>query len=215
MQKITHNLTAEGIKGLVGDMPLMLEIGCHEGSDTAKFLAAMPGIILYCFDCEPRALARFKRDINDRRVGLIEKAVADLDGAKPFYASTGKAGHMADWDYSGSLREPTGHLTKSPEIGFKSPVDVPCVRLDTWLRGHPQISQIDFIWADIQGAQRDLIAGGRRGLAVTRYLYIECHRRPMYAGEPTQDDLIALLPGFEPRGLYGGDNILFENRRNS
>jgi FkbM family methyltransferase len=191
----------------------MLEIGAHEGSDTAKFLAAMPGIRLHCFEPELRAFVRLRGAVgDDPRVSLFPVAVADDDGLLPFYASTGKAGSREDWDLSGSLHRPTAHLTRTPEITFKPAALVPSVRLDTWLDWHSETA-IDFAWVDIQGAQRDFIAGARRALAAMRYLYIECHSTPLYEWEPTHDELIGLLPGFEPLGVYGGENILFRNRR--
>lgn len=225
MQHIPRDMTAEEIRALVGDAPLMLEVGSHEGSHTRLFLAAMPGIRLFCFEPYPPPIARFNDLIGvDERVTLIEKAVADSDERLPFYASTGPAGDRADWDFSGSLREPTGHYQRSPEIGFKDPELVPCCRLDTWLAEEPWIRTaqwpshpvtIDFIWADVQGGQRGLIAGGHRALSITRYLYIECHSEPLYDGEPTHDELIDELNGtvsFEPLAVYANDNILFRNR---
>ena len=217
MKTVNRNLRAEEIRDLVGDSPFMLEIGSHEGADTARFLAAMPGIRLHCFEPEQRAVARFKQAVgDDHRVKLYEKAVADIDGPKPFYASTGRAADREDWDFSGSLHAPTGHLTRSPEIKFKPPVSVPCIRLDSWLApDQPGDVAIDFIWADVQGGQRDLIAGGRRTLGMTRYLYIKCHSIPLYDGEPTQANLIEELNGivgFEPLAVYDRENILFRNR---
>jgi FkbM family methyltransferase len=176
----------------------------------------MPGIRLDCFEPEQRAIARFKERIGDNvLVCLREVAVADIDGEKLFWASTGKAGHMDDWDYSGSLHQPTGHMKRSPEIGFKEPIAVPCIRLDSWFSREEDFIHgvVDFIWADVQGSQRDVIAGGQIALARTRYLYIECHHPlPLYEGEPSREELIALLPGFEPLGFYGRDNILFQHK---
>ncbi len=217
IREFPHDLTAENIANFIGRSPLMLEIGSHEGIDTAKFLAAMPGITMHCFEPEQRALVRFKERISDNPyVALYEVAIADVDGEHEFHASTGKAGHMEDWDYSGSLHKPTGHYERSPEIGFKEPISVPCIRLDTWLWnvGGNSPGNIDFIWADVQGSQRDVIAGGQKTLAITRYLYIECHHPiPLYEGEPSREELIALLPDFEPIGIYAQDNILFKNRK--
>ena len=214
MKEYPRDMQADEIRALVGESPLMLEVGSHEGSHTVQFLKARLGIRLYCFEPDLRPIARFKQTIgNDPRVMLYKVAVADVDDCKPFYASTGKAGSRDDWDFSGSLHKPTGHLARSPEIKFKKPANVPCIRLDTWHhRINPNVEQIDFLWCAIQGAQRDFIAGGKLALAVTRYLYIEAHQVPLYDGETTQDELIALLPGFEPLGLYGGENILFENK---
>ncbi len=225
MERFRHTLTAEEIKGLVGESPTMLEIGSHEGTDTVKFLDAMPGAHLTCFDCEKRALARFAARLDEYdgpgitggSLMLIEKAVADVDGQLDFYASTGKAGKREDWDFSGSLCKPTGHLTRSPEIKFKEPEGVPCCRLDTWWESEgyrsdkPRADAIDFIWADVQGSQRMVIRGAREVLSRTRYLYIEAHDPPAYAGEPTQDELIELLAEwFTPVAVYARENILFE-----
>jgi hypothetical protein len=76
-----------------------------------------------------------------------------------------------------------------------------------------KVEVIDFIWADLQGGQVFFIAGARMALSVTRYLYIECHEQPLYADEPTQDELITMLrPEFTPLGIYERNNILFQNK---
>ncbi len=218
MRTVANGLQAEEIRALVGDSPLMLEIGSHEGTDTVKFLKAMPGIQLFCFDPEQRAIARFKQAIgDDPRVTLCEKAVADVDGKLPFYPSTGEVGGREDWDFSGSLCKPTGHLTYAPAVEFKRPISVPCIRLDSWATTIlPTGTMIDFAWVDIQGAQRQFIAGATAVLATLDYLYIEAHNAPkhgrLYEGETTQEELIGLLPGFEPLAIYHRDNILFRNR---
>ncbi len=225
IREFPHELTAENIANFVGRSPLMLEIGSHEGADTVKFLQAMPGITLYCFEPDQRPISRFKQlIIADPRVVLYEMAVAHVDGDHVFHPSGGKAGHMEDWDYSGSLNAPTGHRERSPEIIFKEPISVPCIRLDTWLanvtvsgeeleEGIPWHEVLDFAWVDPQGSQRKVIAGGQKTLARLRYLYIECHHPfPLYEGEPSREELIALLPDFEPLGIYAQDNILFKHR---
>ncbi len=214
MKQIPQTLSAEQICGMVGASPVLLEIGCHEGTDTKKFLERMPGARIYCWDCEQRALTRFKVRIEQNpRVVLYEEAVADIDGKRAFFASTGKAGRRDDWDFSGSLCRPTGHLTRSPEIHFKQPTLVRCVRLDTWFEEHPNIHIIDFIWADVQGSQQLVIQGAIETFKYTRYLYIESHDPVAYADEPTQEELIeGLSPWFEPVAIYAKENILFKSR---
>ena len=144
---------------------------------------------------------------------LYELAISDCDGSHRFFPSTGKAGHMDDWDYSGSLNRPTGHRERSPEIDFKEQIEVPTNRLDSWLHVTEIGNRlIDFAWVDPQGSQRKVIAGGQETLARLRYLYIECHHPfPLYEDEPSREELIALLPDFEPLGIYAQDNILFRN----
>lgn len=217
MNNYPQGLAAEDIKRLVGIGPLMLEIGSHEGADTETFLEAMPLITLYCFEPDQRPIARFKELIgDDSRVVLTEAAVGDVDGHLPFYASAGEAGGRDDWDFSGSLCRATGHLAYSPTIKFKEPEAVPCVCLDSWMDANlPPGAIIDFAWVDIQGAQHQFLRGAAGTLPSIRYLYIEAHNAPqgrLYEGETTQEELIALLPEFEPLGVYQRDNILFRNR---
>lgn len=211
MNSYPNGMTAEQIRDLVGDSPTMLEVGSHAGEHTVTFLKAMPQIRLFCFEPDERPIKRFIEAIGDDfRVNLNRCMLTNVDGFHNFYRSTGKAGHMEDWDYSGSPSKPTGHLKRSPEIKFMQPVAMPSRRLDSWWEYKRQ--DIDFIWADLQGSQVAFIEAGRNALAQTRYLYIECHTTPLYEDEPTQAELIKMLPGFEPLAIYEKDNILFRNR---
>ncbi len=220
MQEHPLSITAKEIHDLIGtDTPLILEIGCHEGSDTLKLLEEMPSATIHCFEPDDRPVQRFRGTfIDNAAVTLFPVAVGDIDGYAPFHASTGPAGNSEDWDYSGSLNKPTGHYQRSPEIAYKEPSPVACVRLDTWTersRRDPILffpGPIDFVWADIQGSHRKFIAGALETLKVIRYLYIECHTTPLYEGEPSHEELIALLPDFEPIAVYERENILFRNK---
>jgi len=196
------------------DYPTLLEVGCHHGEDTEKLLQAMPTATIFCFEADPRAIAAFEGRLGgERRATLIPKAVAAHDGTCPWFASGGIV-RGREWDYSSSLRRPTEHRTRFPEIQFHEAGEVPCTTLDSWLRGLGRpLEQIDFLWADVQGAQRDLIAGGQATLALTRYLYIEVHREPLYEGEIELAELLSLVPEFQPVGRYAENALLKNGRR--
>ena len=100
------------------------------------------------------------------------------------------------WDQSGSLRRPTGHVTRFPWCTFNRTTTVEVRTLDAWSRKHVP-GGIDFIWADMQGAEGDLATGGRETLARTRYLWCEYSDEEFYEGEPTLGELLDLLPDFE------------------
>ncbi len=218
VRRFSHKLSADEIRRLVETpIPVILEIGCHDGTDTAEFLRAMPNAFVHCFEPDRRAAQRFReRFANDSRVAFYEQAIADVDGELPFHPSTGQASNCADWDLSGSLCKPTGHLTYSPTIQFKAPVSVSTIRLDTWAAAHLLDEEsIAFAWVDIQGAQRRFLKGAQLALLRIRYLYIETHNIPgcqMYEDEPSQQEMMELLPDFEPLGIYERDNLLFKNR---
>jgi 2-O-methyltransferase len=56
-----------------------------------------------------------------------------------------------------------------------------------------EIAHVDLIWCDIQGAERNMIAGGRQTLARTSWLLTECYSIEMYEGQATRDELLHLL----------------------
>ena len=74
---------------------------------------------------------------------------------------------------------------------------------------------IDFIWADVQGAQGMMIQGAPATLKRTRWLYTEFtpdHKDELYSGEARRAEIEALLPGWELVAIYT-ENLLFRNTR--
>ncbi len=70
--------------------------------------------------------------------------------------------------------------------------------------------KIDLLWTDIQGAERDMIAGGQGALAHTRYLMMEVEAGELYEGQALRDELITILSGWK---IFAdmGQNMLFCN----
>jgi hypothetical protein len=82
--------------------------------------------------------------------------------------------------------------------------------LDSWA-SEQGITKVDLIWADMQGAEGDLVAGGSETLAQTRYLYTEYSDEEWYEGQPTLARLVDMLPNFWILRRYRWD-VLFENK---
>lgn len=182
------------------------ELGAHIGSDTVR-LAAFPGVTLHAFEPDIENLPPELPNVIFNRA-----AIADHDGEVQFHPSEWRGD--GQWTCSGSIHHPTGHLTAYPDVEFGPPIRVPAITLDTYVREHG-IERIDFVWADIQGAEADMIRGGRRALAHTRYLYTEYSNAPLYAGQPSLAEILALLPDWRvladwPSGEAYAD-VLLEN----
>lgn len=210
---VPNDLTAARIATLVvADAPVLLEIGCNDGRDTEQFLAAMPGARIHCFEPDARAAARFTARLgHDQRVSLHRFALGADTGEATFHVSSGsKPGYEHDWDLSGSIRRPKNHLAEHEWISFSETTTVPVLRLDDWCET-AGVDRIDFIWMDVQGAERDVIEGGQRALSRTRYLYTEYSNDEMYEGQPNLRDLLVLLSGFEIVARYPHD-VLLRNR---
>jgi 2-O-methyltransferase len=208
-------LTAGEIKALVGrDDPVIVEIGANCGQTTVELLNAMPGATIHAFEPDPRAIAKFRNTVRHPRVHLYESAIGAVNGAVTFHQSSG-AEHMPDysqgWDLSGSIRRPHSHLQVWPWVKFEKQIEVSIMTLDSWSEQH-QVTAADFIWADVQGAESDLIEGAARFLRSVQYLYTEYSNDEWYEGQVTLAGLVRRLPDFELARRYQTD-VLFKNKR--
>lgn len=195
--------------------PVILECGANTGTDTLVFLDHWPTARIFCFEPEPRAIEEWRATVTSSRASLAEVAIADADGTVTFHRSSGRSPSAPDrdepWNESGSIRRPTGHLERWPWVRFEETITVESRSLDSWATEH-DIGEVDLIWADVQGAEGDLVRGGTRTLARTRYLYIETLESEMYEGEVSTEELLRMLPGWRVLAHFP-DNVLLENRR--
>jgi FkbM family methyltransferase len=196
--------------------PTILEIGCNDGYHTRMFLRLFPEARVFCFEPDARARIRFEEKTRDARVRLFPFAIGASNGTATFHASGGNPlGDQPhpdlplDWDLSGSLRRPTGHLQANPGVRFNNTAAVEVRTLDDWAK-EQGVETIDFIWADVQGAEMDLIQGARKTLGLTRFLYTEYNDHELYEGQPSLRQISASLPDFRIRIRYP-DDVLFEN----
>lgn len=206
-------MNKEDIKLILNkDNPLVLEIGCNDGTDSFEFLDTFSKISLYCFEPDNRAINKFKKKIQDKRCKLFEFALGNINGEIDFYQSSGHPnGVSGDWDKSGSIKKPKNHLKEDPWCKFDNISKVKCKKLDSWIDEN-NISFIDFIWADVQGAEEDLIMGGIKTLREkTNYFFTEYNDRELYENQIGLDPLISLLEVFEIVKIFPHD-ILLKNK---
>jgi FkbM family methyltransferase len=209
------DLTAGELREILGrDDPFIVEAGANDGTNTQGFLEAMPQAAVICFECDPRPLTRFKCR-HDSRVILREHAISHRRGTLTFHQSGGAVPHStapckADWDYSGSICKPTGHLNRDPFIKFENTIEVPAMTLDEALADYA-IGIVDLLWADLQGAEARMILGGQQTLAKTRYLFLEYYDTPLYDRQADLKGLVSFLPDFDLLGIYG-ENAFFKNQ---
>jgi FkbM family methyltransferase len=209
------------IRRLIGEkqQPVVLEIGCNDGTDSREFFEMIPGVQLHCFEPDPRPIERFnawasKLPVHNdgRELWLYRYAIGDRNGTTTLHMSGGARPGVDDWDKSSSIHRPTGHLQLSPWCTFNRTCEVKIKRLDTWLK-RDDYKVIDFIWSDVQGGGADVIRGGIKTLRRTRYLYQEAYQTPMYEGELNIAEQMALLgDGWELFGIYEGCNFLAANK---
>lgn len=182
------------IRNLINNSsPVIFEIGCADGKDTLDFIQTFNDLSfkMYCFEPEPRNAKVFRDTVHDGRVYFHEKAVGDISNSQtPF--------HQSNTEYSSSLLEHTEDLTKQwPVIKFENTLFIEKVSLDDFVESE-KIDRIDFIWADVQGAEHLLIAGAKKTLREkVKYFYTEYSDIAYYKGEQTLEQILSLLPDFK------------------
>jgi len=227
--RVSRNLTDGDMANLIDRSdPVILELGSYDGHDGKRFLDLFLDCRLWAWEADPRNIGLCRRTLADTRASVLGQAIHHYDGVCPWYGSSGTPPDSYsgpplpkanDWDQSSSIHAPTGHLDFSPWVTFPESrrSTVPCMRLDTWLESVEAFGDIlvDFIWADLQGAEGDMVLGGVRTLSRTRYLYTESYATPMYDTQLTTAELSAVMRvlDFELVAHYPSENVLFRNKR--
>lgn len=199
---------------------VFFEIGSHFGTDTKEFLKITNN--LHCFEPDPRNIKIFK-SLN-LPVKLNEFAISDKDGMCEFYQSNGnvyesKYGptdneliNKNDWSASSSLKKPKNHILKTPWVKFNNIIEIKTKRLDTYCKQN-NISKIDFIWMDVQGAELDIMRGMGDFIKKIHYIYTEYSDEELYENQGNKDQITKLLGiDWEVVFDFGGD-ILLKNKK--
>ena len=178
--------------------PVIFEMGMHWGEDTRRIMS-------YCRD-EPQEYYGFEPDPRNissidtykynlpYEFTLIQGAISDKDGESDFHLSDGT--HLASGNQmtgANSLREPAVVLTKHPWISFDKKIKVKTYRLDTFCKDN-NVDKIDFIWADLQGCEYDMLIGAGDMLNKIGMIFMEYSPLELYKG---QKDLKAMLSLFD------------------
>jgi FkbM family methyltransferase len=188
--------------------PCIVELGARVGEDEEWLRMACRESVHYVMvEPDVRNCQVILDKATDRTRRLIIGAVADHDGSIEFYGSVEDLNTRG----SGSIRKPTNHIIIFPRVEFPRELHtfVPCYTLDTIFE-REWLSKIDLLWVDVQGAERDMIAGGRKALSHTRFLFMETEDREVYEGMALKPELIAMLSGWTIIGDFGY-NCFFRN----
>lgn len=169
----------------------------------------------HAFEGDYRIIPNFWR-INANHVmniKLNQAAIGNSDGEVTFNLSGGvesREGHFKQEFYgSSSIKQPKKTNEYWPDMTFQE-TKVKCYKFDTYYNEvKPGI--IDFIWSDIQGAEKELIEGGQEALSKTRYLYTEYNQGDSYEGEISLSEIIDKLPGSWSIVEDYGHDVLLKN----
>lgn len=176
--------------------PVIVEAGVHHAESTAGIMSACRVVPRYFgFEPDPRNIAEIKSAMAELPfpLTLIESALGDTDGELAFHQSSGICPQNGkEMTGAGSICKPHNVRQQHPWITFDKQVAVKCVTLDSFCRDN-KVGAIDFIWADLQGAEYRMLQGAARMLRTTRAVLLEYSEHELYAGQRSLDDCLVLL----------------------
>jgi FkbM family methyltransferase len=137
----------------------ILDIGAYVGEASVEFARACSNVPVYAFEPTPATIAVLRQRTRAwRNITIVPGALSDKTGTAEFFLNVNdQTNSLLDnaEDHRMLMPVPTRHVRR---------VTVSTFRLDDWLAEHVPDGPI-VLKADVQGAERMLIDGGRDALA--------------------------------------------------
>ena len=170
---------------------IIFDIGSRDCVQSIEFYNAFPNSKIYAFECNPNTLDICKKNIEpySDRITLVEGAVCDYDGNITFYPinqkktiTTWKDGNPG----ASSIFKSNGKYTI--ETYIQDEIITKCHRLDSVMDKY-DISKVDIIWMDLQGAELLALKGLGNHLQNVKYIHTEVSYKEMYSGQVMFNEL--------------------------
>ena len=195
------------LKKIIGyDIKSIVEVGAHFGEDTLRFFYFFPDAKIYSFEADPRNYQIMKKLIKNDNCEIYDYAVCDRDyETLKFYQSYNKThddffkpkkynfisyDDFLDLNLNGSG---SSSLKKSnrKDLVESHEIEVKTITLDSWSKDY-NVNNIDLIWIDVQGAEKEVILGSKKILTKTKYVFIE-YGETSYEGAMSRLETIELF----------------------
>jgi FkbM family methyltransferase len=186
--------------------PVIFELGMCDGYHTNMLLSWCRGMPRYYgFEPDPRNVIKIVGSGLPKRMNFLPDAVGHVTGKIPFHLSTCEPNGCVG---QSSISDFTPVLTASwPWLKHMSDIEVQCWRLDDFCASR-NIPAIDFLWMDVQGAERLVFDGAPNMLAKTRLVWTEYDSGSLYKDSSSINDILARFPGWTILADVGGDVLL-------
>lgn len=173
---------------------VIYDIGSCEGEDSIKYSKLFPNARILAFEPLPDNQELIKKNLSRygiNRVELIPVALSDKKGTVDFHVSSGNPegkSNNDDWNFgnkSSSLLKPDKHLDVLPWVKFDRVISVPTNTLQN-VSEELNISDIDFVHMDVQGAEIMVLNGAGAILKNIKAIWLEVANVTLYKDQPTR-----------------------------
>jgi FkbM family methyltransferase len=172
---------------LAAQPDIIVDVGCFNANEIARFHAICPASRCYAFEANARNITDYigpRSDIDGVVVNNL--AVADYDGEIAFTVLNAEGGED-DW------RRGAGSLNQRTDGIAGETVQVGCTRLDTYFAPQLLNDETFLLWIDVEGALDRVLAGAPKVLSRTIALRAEVERHRFWQGQTLADDILDLF----------------------
>lgn len=188
--------------------PVILEAGMFYGEDTLLFKKQWPDSTIYGFEAHPKHFKNaLKRLGNQKGVFLYKKALFDHVGTITFYCSDLQSGASSVLEDNKKNVENVFNDPPEQLSYLDKPVEVECTTIDHWA-GERNISKIDYIWLDTEGAELYILQNALSILPSVKVLSLEANFQEFRKGMTKFQDLYDFLTDhdFVLKSIWGHHN---------
>lgn len=187
---IGENVPWTLLRRILPSNPTIIEAGAQFGEDTAWMSQFWPGGAIYAFEPSPESYPALENIAKGRaNVSVFQLALSDSRGELPFYLAGGAS----------SLLRPQNSFNEDYfHSDLDHPIMVQTITLDEWMQENG-ISQVDFMWLDMEGNELNALKGGLKTLEHVKLIYTEVNLQRFWNGCVLHHELKAWLEqqGFE------------------
>jgi FkbM family methyltransferase len=160
--------------------PIVLECGAHDGADTVKMAKYWKNGIIYAIEANPYTYKTLEKNTKGlKNVKLFPIALGWNDEEADFYIAKHPDG--IDTGLSSLLICNRTEHRPNCKYTFDEKVTVPVYKIDTWAKLN-NITHIDFLWLDMQGADFNTIMESSEILDTVKLIKIEISTKDYYKG---------------------------------
>ncbi|MGF1533305.1 MAG: FkbM family methyltransferase [Bernardetiaceae bacterium] len=203
---------------------IIFDIGACEGESSVFYQQLFKEAHLFAFEPVPDNFSLAQRRTSSfPNIQLFDLALSKENGTATFHLSSGRPDHAtADdpVDYgnkSSSLLPPDRHTETHQWLKFETTLTVQTQRLDDFCQQH-NISSIDFIHIDVQGAELMVFEGAPSMMRAVKCIWMEVEEIELYKNQPLRPEVerfmqkLGFLKYYDTVGSISGDQFYVQRR---
>lgn len=166
-------------------VPLILEIGAHEGGFSKEIKRMRPEARVIAFEAHPLVHARRAPALEEAGIEYLPLCVADQEGEVTLNVP----------EKHGSEGLHMGSLLRHKRAPGWCEYAVQAVTLDGFLGDAAALSNA--MWIDVEGALAQVFGGAKHTLANCQAIHVELEHKPRWHGQMIDEDVILYLANYD------------------